>query len=396
MLPAGSEMDDGERNKVMSNKQVFGIIARGALALTMVATVLNARQQQPKVQSNNTASPVRANAASTTNNGSETSHPSADLYRIGPRDVLAIRVAAPDIVQQFSSDGLEVNECGMIPLLSVQNETQNEVRAAGFTTNELQEQLRKFYTKYKRNPQVVVKVKEYNSQPVAINGAVVRPGQFQLRRPVRLLELVQFYAGGQTEKAGGRVQIARVPALGMCDESRSTTAAANSAMSTGASPATTAAAAAVIDSNSSPSFLVFNLADTLKGDERANPFLQPGDVITLPEAREAYVIGNVLRPGPVTLKEDKLTVTRAIAMAGGTMPDTKKGSVRIIRQDANGANRQEINVDLAAIDKHKAEDIALQPNDIIDVPTSGGKRLLRSLVGTIAPTVGQLPVRIIP
>jgi polysaccharide export outer membrane protein len=152
----------------------------------------------------------------------------------------------------------------------------------------------------------------------------------------------------------------------------------------------------VIDDATAPSFLVFNLADTLKGDEQANPFLQPGDVITLPEASEAYVIGNVLRPGPVMLKNDKLTVSRAIAMVGGTMPDTKKGSVRIIRQDSNGANRQEIAVDLAAIDKHKAEDVALQPNDIVDVPASGGKRLLRSLVGTIAPAVGQLPVRVIP
>jgi protein involved in polysaccharide export with SLBB domain len=307
---------------------------------------------------------------------------SSDQYRIGARDVLTIRVTAPDIIQQFSSDAMEVNECGMIPLLSVQNEERNEVRAAGLTTNELQEQLRKFYMKYKRNPQVVVKVREYNSQPVAINGAVVKPGQFQLRRQVRLLELVQFHAGGPTEKAGGRVQIARMPALGMC-ESRP------------ASPSA-AATATVINDASAPSFLIFSLADTLKGDERANPLLQPGDVITLPEASEAYVIGNVPRPGPVMLKNDKLTVSRAIAMVGGPMSDTKMGSVRIIRQDANGANRQEIPVDLAAINKHKAEDIALQPNDIIDVPTSGGKRLLRSLVGTIAPAVGQLPVRVIP
>src|SRR3712207_6495944 len=143
--------------------------------------------------------------------------PAGEQYRIGARDVLNIRVTAPDIVPQFSSDAMEVNECGMIPLLSVQNEEQNEVKAAGMTTNELQEQLRKFYTKYKRNPQVVVKVKEYNSQPVAINGAVARPGQFQLRRPVRLLELLQFYAGGATERSGGRIQIARMPALGACD-----------------------------------------------------------------------------------------------------------------------------------------------------------------------------------
>src|SRR3712207_2238128 len=69
---------------------------------------------------------------------------SGEQYRIGARDVLTIRVTAPDIVPQFSSDAMEVNECGMIPLLSVQHEERNEIKAAGMTTNELQEQLRQF------------------------------------------------------------------------------------------------------------------------------------------------------------------------------------------------------------------------------------------------------------
>jgi polysaccharide export outer membrane protein len=301
-----------------------------------------------------------------------------DQYRIGPKDILTIRVAAPEIVPQFSSDAMEVNECGFIPLLSVQNETQNEIRAAGMTTNELQEQLRQFYTKYKRNPQVVVKVKEYNSQPVAINGAVVKPGQFQLRRPVRLLELLQFYAGGPTDRAGGRIQVARIPALGLCETQRPV----NSSLT-------------VVD-DTVPTFLVLNLSDTLKGIEGSNPYLQPGDVVTLPEAKEAYVIGNVLRPGPVVLKEDNLTVSQAIARAGGTMPDSKKDKVRIIRQEQGGKESHTILVNLNAIDKHQAEDVALLPNDIIEVPTSGSKRLLRSLVGAIVPAVGQLPVRVIP
>ena len=302
-----------------------------------------------------------------------------DQYRIGPRDVLTIRVTAPDIVPQFSSEAMEVNECGMIPLLSVQNEEQNEVRAAGMTTNELQEHLRQFYIKYKRNPQVVVKVKEYNSQPVAINGAVARPGQFQLRRPVRLLELLQFYAGGATEKSGGRVHIARMPALGMCE----------------AKPAAAEQAATVIDEGSGPIFLTFKLEDTQKGDERANPFLQPGDVITLPEAKEAYVVGNVLRPGPIFLRDEHLTVSRAIAMVGGHMPDSRKEKVRIVRQEAGGAASREFFVDLEAIRNHKAEDVAVLPNDIIEVPVAGGKRLLKSLIGVVVPSVGQLPVQVI-
>ena len=234
-----------------------------------------------------------------------------------------------------------------------------------------------------------MKVREYNSQPVAINGAVARPGQFQLRRPVRLLELLQFYAGGATEKSGGRIQIARMPALGMC-EPKPASAAGEQTAST--APAQTATP---IDDASAPSFLTFKLEDTLKADERSNPFLQPGDVITLPEAKEAYVVGNVLRPGPIPLRDDRLTVSRAIAMVGGFMPDSRKEKVRIIRQGADGGEKQEIFVDMKAVDKHQAEDIALLPNDIIDVPVAGGKRVLRSLIGAVVPSVGQLPVQVI-
>ncbi len=346
-----------------------------AAALCLAGAVAPAAAQQP----------ANLTTASTTSAGAppaEGQRPaSGDQYRIGVRDVLTIRVTAPDIIAQFSSDAMEVNECGMIPLLSVQNEERNEVKAAGMTTNELQEHLRQFYTKYKRNPQVVVKVREYNSQPVAINGAVARPGQFQLRRPVRLLELLQFYAGGATEKSGGRVQLARMPALGMCGEAKPAAQAAETAT--------------VIDESSGPIFLTFKLEDTQKGDERSNPFLLPGDVITLPEAKEAYVIGNVLRPGPIFLKDDRLTVSRAIAMVGGLLPDTKQEKVRIVRQEANGAGSREFFVDLGAIRKQKAEDVALLPNDVIDVPVAGGKRLLRSIFGTIVPSIGNLPVQVI-
>jgi polysaccharide export outer membrane protein len=306
--------------------------------------------------------------AQTEANESDTVAHTTDLYRIGPRDVLSIRVSAGRPVPELSIDAVEVDECGRIPVPSVQHEEQNEIQAAGRTRTELAETLRAFFKKYKRNPQVVVTIKEYNSQPVAINGAVTKPGQFQLRRAVRLLELVQFYAGGPTERASGRIQIARLPAYNMCE---------NAGESTGAIE-----------------FLVFNLRETLSASEQANPYLRPGDIITLPEAKEAYVVGNVLRPGPVLLKDDNITVSKAIAMAGGTMPDTKKGKVRIIRQEP-GAMRKEIFVDLAAIDRQRAPDIALLPNDIVDVPTSGGRRLLRSLIGAIVPTVGQLPVQVI-
>jgi polysaccharide export outer membrane protein len=347
------------------NKRLLLIAVRIALLFALVFAARFDLHAQPVSATPPAASTTQAEASDNTT----TSVRTVDLYRIGPRDVLSIRTSAGRPVPELSMDAVEVDECGRIPIPSVQHEEQNEIQAAGRTRTELSETLREFFKKYKRNPQVVVTVKEYNSQPVAINGAVFKPGQFQLRRAVRLIELVQFYAGGPTERAGGRIQIARLPAFNLCE---------NTNVSSGAIE-----------------FLVFNLKDTLSAVEQANPYLQPGDIITLPEAKEAYVVGNVLRPGPVILKEDNITVSKAIAMAGGTMPDTKKGRVRIIRQEQGSTLKKEIFVDLVAIDKQQAPDIALLPNDIIDVPTSGGKRLLRSLIGAVVPSVGQLPIQVI-
>ena len=70
--------------------------------------------------------------------------------------------------------------------------------------------------------------------------------------------------------------------------------------------------------------------------------------------------------------------------------------MRIVRQAPGSTNKTELFVDLKAIDKQRAEDVTLQSGDIVDVPASGGKRLLRSLIGAVVPTVGQLPVRVIP
>lgn len=292
--------------------------------------------------------------------------PASSHYRIGPGDVLDIRVFNRP---QFSRDGVRVDGRGMIRMPLI----EGEIQAACRTEEELSTDLTSRYKEYLRSPQVDVFIKEYQSQPVAVIGAVRTPSRFQLQRRVRLLELLTF-AGGPAENAGRTVQVVHSGALPVCDGGA-------------------LIAQPVSDETSTADY--YRLSETLKGAEAANPYLRTGDIVSIAEADQVYVVGNVLRPSSIPLKEP-ITVTRAIAMVGGTMPDTKSDKVRIVRQAAGSAVKTEIFVDLKAIDKHQAEDIALQANDIVDVPTSGGKRFLRSLISTVAPTVGQLPVRVIP
>jgi polysaccharide export outer membrane protein len=246
---------------------------------------------------------------------------------------------------------------------------ESEIQAACKTEGELAKDIAELYKKFYRNPQVDVFVKEYHSKQVAVIGAVNDQARFQLQRRVRLLELLT-YAKGPSAKAGQTINIVRAEPTLPCEKAN-----------------------AVNDDLTA--FSSFRLADTLIGKPEANPYLAPGDIVTIPEAEQVYVVGNVFTPLTIPLKEP-VTLSRAIAMAGGLRQDSKKDKVRIVRQETGSAVRKEMIVDLSAIEKKSAEDVALMPNDIVDVPTSAGKSFLRSLVGGVVPSVTQLPVRIVP
>lgn len=295
--------------------------------------------------------------------GSSSSSANDLRYRIGPGDVLDVRVArAPEL----SRDAVRVDQGGNIrmPML------ENDIPAACLTEAELAQNIAKAYRKYKNNPHVDVFVKEFQSQPVAVIGAVKAPAQFKLQRQVRLLELISL-VGGPTDAAGQTIQVVHGENAISCKQPAAESQADAGALST------------------------YKLEDTLQGTPDSNPFVRPGDIVQVPQADQIFVLGNVLKPSAIPLKET-ITVSRAIAMAGGTAPATKKDKVRIIRQLPGTTQKQEISINLNAIEKNQAEDVALQPNDIVHVPTDATKSFFRTLLGAVVPSVAQLPVRVVP
>ena len=283
------------------------------------------------------------------------------VYRIGPGDVLDIRVYNKP---QLARDAVRVEGNGMIrmPLIEA------DIQAACKTESELAKDISTQYARYYKNLHVDVFIKEYHSKQVAIIGAVNDQSRFELQRRVRLLELLT-YAKGPSPRAGQTINVVRGQLSSLCHDSEA--------------------------EDLNKTFSSYRLSDTLRGDPNANPYLDGGDIVTLPEADQVYVVGNVFTPITIALKEP-VTLSSAIAMAGGLRQDTKKDKIRIVRQDPGSTTKKEIIVDLYAIEKHNAEDPLLQPNDIIDVPTSAGKSFLRSLFQGVVPSVGQLPVRAIP
>ena len=284
-----------------------------------------------------------------------------DRYRLGAGDVVDIRIYNRP---QLSREAVRIEGNGMIRMPLI----ENEIQAACLTEGELAKEISTRYARYYKNLQVDVFIKEYHSKQVAVIGAVNEQSRFELQRRVRLLELLT-YAKGPSTKAGQTINIVHSTAASPCKQADETDTAA--------------------------AFTSYKLSDVLAGDPKSNPYLDAGDIVTLPEADQVYIVGNVFMPLTISLKEP-ITLTRAIAMAGGLKQDTRKDKIRVLRQEPGTTIRKEITVDLYAIEKKRSEDLALAPNDIIDVPTSAGKSFLRSLVQGVVPGVGQLPVRVVP
>ncbi len=254
-------------------------------------------------------------------------------YRIGPGDIIDVRVFNRP---QLSKDGVRVNNPGMIKMPFI-----GEVQAACRTEDELGEDIRTRLLKYQRNPQADVIVRQFNSQPVAVLGAVNVPTRFKLQRQVRLLELLAEVSG-PSARAGQSVQVLHTEApTSMCEEP----------------PAADAA-----DEDAKIGLVSYNLNDTLKGLEQANPYVRPGDIVTVLEAELIYMLGGVSRPGPIPLTfKEPLTISRAIVMAGGTTSGADTGKVRILRQALGSTTKTQLIVNLKKVKKNEADDIALLP-----------------------------------
>ena len=114
-----------------------------------------------------------------------------EAYRIGPEDVLQISVwKNNDLTRQVL-----VRPDGKIsmPLL-------NDVQAAGLTPLELREILTRKLAEYIPSPEVSIIVSDIRSLKVAVIGEVPRPGRFELKGWVTVLEVLAL-AGGFTQFA---------------------------------------------------------------------------------------------------------------------------------------------------------------------------------------------------
>ena len=277
------------------------------------------------------------------------SHPPTGDIPIGAGDVLHIEVfEVPDL-----SHDVVVGETGLISLPLI----PDRVPVAGCTPYQLEEKLEKLLqvNGLVMHPQVSVFVKEQNSEPISVAGAVGHPVVLQQTHPMTLVEALAA-AGGVANDAGDDVLIARQKGpIAVCGEMDPPT-----------------------DPGTDPEMLHVKVSELEKGDPASNIPVYGGDQVTVAKAGIIYVAGAVVQPGGYVLNDPgaSFNIMKMIALARGLAAYAKANSTVILRKNATNGQTDQIPIKLKRVLSRKDPDVRLYAGDIVYVPGSGAKRAL--------------------
>jgi polysaccharide export outer membrane protein len=123
-------------------------------------------------------------------------------YKVGPNDLLDIEV----LDLENSKRTVRVNAAGAITLPLI-----GAVVVAGMTAQQIENQLAaKYSEKYLQNPQVSVFIKEFTTERITIDGAVVKPGIYPLTGQITLLRALALAGGFGPIAESSEVMLFRV------------------------------------------------------------------------------------------------------------------------------------------------------------------------------------------
>lgn len=115
-----------------------------------------------------------------------------ESYRLGPGDVIAIRV--------YGQPDYALPQAKISPVGRIYHPLVGEVEVAGFTVGQLEKKLIEDFSEYVRDPKVSVSLEEAQSAKIGVLGEIKAPGIVVMVRPLTLLEAISE-RGGFTDSA---------------------------------------------------------------------------------------------------------------------------------------------------------------------------------------------------
>jgi polysaccharide biosynthesis/export protein len=274
-------------------------------------------------------------------------------YVLGPNDQFLIRAPGVD---EINDRPFRIDAEGFVnfPLIG-------RVRAGGLTQQQLEAELVKRLREFMVNPQVIVTMSQFRSEPVFFVGLFQRPGIYPLGGRRTLVEMLSSI-GGLQPNASRHIKVTRRAEYG-----------------------TIALPNAVDDPEKKISWVEISMGSLRENINPAEDIvLQPYDVISVERAELVYINGEVGKVGGIELGErDSVSMAQALTMAGGFSRDANRGKVRILRPILNTDRRAAIDVDANRVLEGKENDVPLLPNDVLFVPRSYSRTML-TVLGTVS------------
>ena len=318
------------------------MLVRIAFIWTVLLFVLGVCAAQERVEPMDSS--TSADTAPTTRDEPASSGPATPSnYALGVDDQITLFVSD---VEELSNRPLRIDMKGNIHLPMA-----GRVHAAGLTVDQLQTEIESRLKKFVNDPDVVVNVTEFRSQPVSVLGAVNSPGVHQLEGHKTLFEVLSS-AGGVRSDAGSTVTITRE-------------------LNWGPIPLPNAKN----DPTGHYSVASVEVKSITDGSNPAeNITIKPNDVISVSKGKVIYCIGSVHRAGGFELGEsESLSALQVLALAEGVDKTAAPEKAKILRQVPGSMQRTQIAVNLKQLMAGKGSDIPLQSNDILFVPNSAAK-----------------------
>jgi polysaccharide export outer membrane protein len=274
----------------------------------------------------------------------ETSSGNAD-YLLGPGDQIGLVVQG--LENEYNQKVFRIDASGDVTLPLV-----GRIRASGLSTAVLERELQVRLKPVLKDPQVVVKIEAFGSQPVSVLGAVRNPGILQLQGRKTLFEVLSM-AGGLQPDAGYMVQVSR-------------------SLENGNIPLSTVQT----DPTGKVRLASIRLKDIINIPKAAeNIEILPGDTVSVPKAGMVYIVGSVAKPGGYPLDENEsLSALQVLSLAEGLQSTAAASKAMILRPVPGSPRRAEIPVNLSRLMAGKATDLPLHADDILFVPGSKAKK----------------------
>ena len=275
-------------------------------------------------------------------------------YRVGPGDILSVIVydhpelTIPAGEQRSASDsGNLVNPDGTIfyPYTG-------RIKVDGQTVDEIRENITSLLSEFIKDPQIEVRVAQFNSKFIFVTGAVNKPGRVALRNiPLTLIDAIQAASGFAPNANHHELKVTR----------QGLTATVSS----------------------------YELLKT--GNLSQNVVLRPGDLVHVPDdsTQQVYVMGEVKTPGQVGMGSNRLTLTDVITEVGGIVESSADAAGVFVIRPARGTNRV---ADVYQFDLRNSiayvfsNQFRVMPNDIVYVSTTQLGRLNR-VIDQVSPAL---------